>query len=240
MRGIFWGLPANGGEAMVAAFRRLESALADIFQEIEEGLRRDKAAQYWKRYGRYVVAAAVFAVAATASYVGWKEYRHRQQIADGDRFAVALSLIQDKKDTEALNALASLAQDAGAGYRTLARFRAATVKLRQGDRAGAVAIYDAIAKDGDVDPLYAQLAALYYVLDTLESGDPDDLAKRLEPLMAAASPWRYSARELAALLALRKGDGEKARENFTKLADDPKTPGGIRARAAEMLRALKQ
>ncbi len=225
---------------MVAAFRRLESALADIFHEIEEDLRRDKAAQFWKRYGRYVIAAVVFVIAATASYVGWKEYRQRQQIAYGNRFAVALSLIQDKKEAEALSALGSLAEDAGTGYGTLARFRAATVKLHQGDRAGAVAIYDAVAKDSSVDPLYAQLAAVYYVLNTLETGDPDDLAKRLEPLMSPTGPWRYSARELAALLALRKGDAAKARENFTKLADDTKTPSGIRARAAEMLRALKQ
>jgi hypothetical protein len=225
---------------MVAAFRRLESALADIFQEIQDDLRRDKAAQFWKRYGRYVIALVVFVIAATGSYVGWKEYRQRQQIAFGNRYAAALSLIQDKKEAEALNILGSLAKDAGTGYGTLARFRAATVKLHQGDRAGAVAIYDAIAKDSSVDPLYAQLASLYYALDTLETGKPDELAKRLKPLTAPTSPWRYSARELEALLALRQGDAKKAQGALTKLADDPKTPGGIRARAAEMLRALKQ
>jgi hypothetical protein len=225
---------------MVPAFRRLESVLADIFREVEEDLRRDKATKYWKRYGRYVLAAAVFIVVATASYVGWKEYRQRQQAAYGERFASALALIQDKKQAEALDALAALAADSGAGYGTLARFRAATVKARQGDRAGAAAIYDAVAKDGSVDPLYAELAVLYYVLETLESGDPDGLAKRLEPLLTPTGPWRHSAREMAALLALRKGDAEKARESFTKLADDPKTPAGVRARAAEMLRALKQ
>lgn len=225
---------------MVPAFRRLESVLADIFREVEEDLRRDKAADYWKRYGRYMVAVAVFIVVATASYVGWKEYRMRQQTEYGERFSAALSLIQNKKEAEALDALGALAQDAGAGYGTLARFRAAAIKSRQGDHAGAAAIYDAVAKDDSVDALYAGLAALYYVLGTLDSGDPDDLAKRLAPLLEPKSPWRYSARELAALLDLRKGGADKARESFTKLADDPKTPAGVRARAVEMLRALKQ
>ena len=225
---------------MVPPFRRLETVLADIFREVEEDLRRDKAAEVWKRYGRYILGAAVFIIVATASYVGWKEYRLRQQTAYGERFAAAVSLIQNKKEGEALDALGALAQDAGAGYGTLARFRAAAIKSRQGDRAAAAAIYDAIAKDGGVDALYAGLASLYYVLATLETGDPDDLAKRLAPLLAPESPWRYSARELAALLDLRKGDTAKARENFTKLADDPKTPSGVRARAVEMLRTLKQ
>jgi hypothetical protein len=225
---------------MVPPFRRLESILADIFREVEEDLRRDKAADFWKRYGRYLAAAAVFIVAATASYVGWKEYRLHQQTAYGERFAAALSLIQDKKEGEALDALGALAQDAGAGYGTLARFRAAAIKSRQGDRAGAAAIYDAVAKDGRADTLYAGLASLYYVLAMLESGEPNDLAKRLTPLLDPKSPWRYTARELEALLDLRKGDAEKARENFTKLADDPKTPNGVRARAVEMLRTLKR
>jgi len=225
---------------MVAAFRRLESVLADIFQEVDEELRRDKAAEVWTRYGRYFIAAAVFIVVATASYVGWKQYRLQQEIANGERFALALTLIQEKKPADALEALGGLAENAGVGYGTLARFRAAAVKTSEGDRAGAAAIYDVIAKDSKVDPLYAKLAELYYVMATLETGDPDTLTARLEPLIAADGPWRFSARELAALIALRKGDVEKARTNYTALADDPKTPTGARARAAEMLRALKQ
>jgi hypothetical protein len=225
---------------MVPPFRRLETVLVDLFREVEDDLRRDKAAEVWKRYGRYIIGAAVFIVAATASYVGWKEYRLRQQTAYGERFAAAVSLIQNKKESEALDALGALAQDAGTGYGTLARFRAAAIKSHQGDHAAAAAIYDAIAKDDSVDALYAGLASLYYVLATLETGNPDDLAKRLAPLLEPKSPWRYSARELAALLDLRKGDTAKARENFTKLADDPKTPPGVRGRAVEMLRTLKQ
>lgn len=237
---VVWGLPAPVVVAMVPAFRRLEGVLADIFQEVDEDLRRDKATEYWARYGRYVIAAVVFVVVATASYVGWTEYRQQQQIAYGERFAVALSLIQEKKPEDALIAFGGLAEDASNGYATLARFRAAAIKTGEGDKAGAAEIYDAIAKDDGVDTIYANLAGLYYVLNTLETGDPADILKRLDPLAAADSPWRFSARELSALVELRKGDEAKAREQYTKLADDPKTPSGARARAAEMLRALKQ
>ena len=74
----------------------------------------------------------------------------------------------------------------------------------------------------------------------LDTGDHVDLSDRLQPLLADDSPWRFSARELAALLELQKGDTAKATEYYTTLADDPQTPAGARARAAEMLRALKQ
>ena len=51
---------------------------------------------------------------------------------------------------------------------------------------------------------------------------------------------RPEQRAPRALLNLRQGDTAKARENLTMLADDPKTPSGVRARAVEMLRTLKQ
>ena len=41
--------------------------------------------------------------------------------------------------------------------------------------------------------------------------------------------------ELSALLAQRTGDGAKAKEYYTKLADDLTAPQGMRARATEML-----
>lgn len=214
--------------------------MANIFQEVDEDLRRDQATVYWKKYGKFAIAGLVCIVVVTASAVGWKEYRLRQQVQYSDQFSSALALIQDKKDADATNVLAMLATDANIGYATLARFREAALSAQKGNGASAAAVYDALANDSSVDPLYAGLAALYYVLHQIQTGDPETLSKRLEPLLAEDNAWRHSAIELTALLALRQGDATKAEADYTRLADDPKTPTGIRARAAEMLRALKQ
>jgi hypothetical protein len=162
-----------------------------------------------------------------------------QQIEYSAQFTSALAQIEAKQDAEAIGSLASLAQQDGAGYGVLARFREAALKVRTGDRDGAVAIYQALAKDSAVDSLYADLARLYAVMHQLDTGDPEALSKDLAPLLDEKGAWRYSARELVALLALRRGDTEAARKEYTQLADDSKTPAGIRARAAEMLQALK-
>lgn len=214
--------------------------MADIFQEVDEDLRRDQATVYWKKYGKFAVAGLVCIVVVTAGSVGWKEYRLRQQVQYSEQFSSALALIQDKKDTDATNVLAMLAKDANIGYATLARFREAALSAQKGDSAAAAAIYDALASDSSVDPLYAGLATLYYVLHQVQTGDPEALSKRLEPLLAEDNAWRHSAIELTGLLALRQGDATKAEADYTRLADDTTTPTGIRARAAEMLRALKQ
>ncbi len=72
----------------------------------------------------------------------------------------------------------------------------------------------------------------------IDDGNPETLMSRLEPLAADGNPWRYTARELQAVLALRSGDTARARELFTRLADDMDAPDSLRTRATEMLRAL--
>lgn len=214
--------------------------MADIFQEVDEDIRREQAAQYWKKYGRYAIAAVLAVVLGTAAFVGWKEYDKSQRIKDSEAFLAAITLIQEGKTGEAKERFAALAEDAGSGYAALARFRAAALLGQSGDLPAAAAAFDAIARDGSIDSLYARLADLYYVLYMIESGDPQDLSKRLDRLLAEDGAWRYSARELSAVLAIRTGDVVKARSAYTQLSDDATAPPGIRARAAEMLQALGQ
>lgn len=216
----------------------MEIPVADIFQEVDEEVRRDLATQYWKKYGRYAIAGLLAVVLGTGAYVGWKKYGERQGIKDSEAFIAAFTLIQEGKTGEARERFAALAADAGSGYATLARFRAAALLGQSGDLRGAAEAFDAVARDGSVDTLYARLADLYYVLYMIESGDPQALAKRVDSLLAEDGAWRYSARELSAVLAIRTGDAAKARREYTQLADDTTAPPGLRARAAEMLRAL--
>ena len=52
--------------------------------------------------------------------------------------------------------------------------------------------------------------------------------------MTETSPWRFSAREMSAVLAARAGDKDKARTLFQQLADDSQAPAGVRSRAADL------
>lgn len=213
--------------------------MSDIIREVDEELRREDWEKVWKKYGKFVIAGAVGIVLATAAVVGWKEYDRSQRMAHGDRFAAAVELVENAENpAAAADAMAAYAKDAPDGYRTLARFREAKYRADSGDRAAAIALYDALAADNSVEPLFRDAATLYSVRMQIAEGDRAALTARLEPLMAEANPWRYTARELAAVLALGAGDAEAARQIYAPIADDLNAPQSLRGRAAEMLRAL--
>lgn len=209
--------------------------MADIFQEVEEDVRRERIQQLWKRYANYIYAACFAVIAVTVGVVGWREYQRSQNEKQAERFLQAIEQAGRGETDPAKAAFASLAKDGSAGYATLARLQEAALLAKAGDAAGAVRQYEAIAADSRADQVFRDLAVLLIVQDTIDTGDPAQLQNRLQPLMGDKSPWRYSATELAALIAKRTGDAAKAKELYTKLADDLTAPSGMRARATEML-----
>lgn len=212
--------------------------MSDIFQEIDEDLRRDRLTGLWKRYGNFVAAAAALVVLGTAGIVGWREYRERQNKAQADVFIKAMEQVEAGEAAAAKAAFGQLAKDAGAGYAMLARLQQAALLAKGGDSAGAVKLYEEIAADGRVEQALRDLAVLLIAQNTIDSADPAQLAQRLSSLAQEKNPWRHTAMELQALLAKRAGDTAKAKEIYTKLADDLSAPQGLRARAAEMLAIL--
>ncbi len=213
--------------------------MSDIIREVDEELRREDWEKVWQKYGRFVIAGAVGIVLATAAVVGWRAYDESQRIAEGERFAAAVAQVENaERPDQAAEIMAALAADAPAGYATLARFREAKYRADAGDRPAAIALYDSLASDTAVEPMLRDLATLYSVRMQIAGGDPAALTARLAPLTEEGNPWRYSAGELTAVLALVAGDTEAARRTYAPLADDPGSPESLRARAAEMLRAL--
>ncbi|MEI6985153.1 MAG: hypothetical protein WCK65_03410 [Rhodospirillaceae bacterium] len=227
--------------------------MADIFQEVEEDLRRDRYERLARKYGGVFFAAVLLIVAATIGHVLWKNWRDARQQADTLSLAQAIDQTRDQtsgqtgvdvaappgadsnaKAPPGADSMAKVINTVGSGPGGLARFYQAGVKARTGDIIGAVALYESIASDGATRPLYRDLALLMAAQAQINTGDTAALTERLAPLAANASPWRYSARELNALLAARTGDRERAKTLFKQLADDNGAPAGLKARATEL------
>ena len=211
--------------------------MADIFTEVDRDLRADRAERLWKRYGWLVIAAAIVIVAATAGYVGWREWQRRASVAAGDQFQVAVSQALRGDAATAGATAASLATTAPAGYAMLARLAEANWLAEQGKTAEAIQRYDAAAAAAD-DPTFRELAALASVQLRFESDPPAELLQRLAPLAAPTGRYRFTALELQGLAHVKAGNAAAAKQSFQALADDLAAPAGARARAAELLQAL--
>lgn len=209
----------------------------EFIREVDEELRRDRLMALWRRYGVWLIAAAVAIVIGTAAGVGWRAYQEHARQQEAVRYAEAEQLLEQGRAAEAAAAFADLADGAGGGYAVLARLRAAEAYRETGDAAAAGAMLEGLAAGGAA-PLYRDLGAVLAALHGFDQDDPDQLARRLATHTDGDGPWRYTAQELHALSQLRAGDTEAARRTLAALVDEPGTPANLRRRAHELLTAL--
>ena len=215
------------------------SANTDEFiREVDEAVRQDQWQKLWRKYGNYIVGAALAVVIASAAGVGWRTWQQNVRFDEARRFAAAEQMLQEEMPAEAAQAFASLAEDSNGGYGVLARLRAAQAQAEAGDRAAASAVLGRLATDDDAAPIYRSLGELLAKQQQFVLADADVPLVELESLASSDGPWRHSALELRALAQMQSGETVAARQTLDDLLADPLTPPNLARRAAELLAFL--
>lgn len=205
--------------------------MADIFQEVDEEVRREQLKKLWQRYGNYFIALIVLIIVGVAAWRGYDWWENKKAAEAGSAFEQAVMLAESGKHQEAEAAFAKLSTDGTSSYRILARLREAA-ELAATDRAAAIKAYDEIAADRSAGQVIQDLATVRAGFLRVDTASYGDMRARLEPLTAPDRPFRYSARELLALSAWREGDMGAARQWTDAILKDPQTPPDARSRAS--------
>jgi hypothetical protein len=235
-----FGKPTCGCACGTGRFYEFElvsgQSVSDIFQEVDEEVRREQFKKLWERYGNYIIAACVLLIVGVAAWRGYEWWETKKAAESGAAFEQAVSLVEAGKPQEAEAAFAKLATEGTAGYRVLARLREAA-GLARVDPKAAVKAYDEIAADPSNEQVVQDIATLRTGFLLVDNASYADMRARLERLTGAERPFRYSARELLALSAWKQRDMSAARQWTDTIISDPQTPTGARSRA-EVLSAL--
>lgn len=210
--------------------------MSELFDEVDEEVRREQLKKLWDQYSIYIIAAALLIIAAVAGWRGY-EYLEAQKAAEaGAAFNAALELAEQNKHDEAQAAFDKLATTAPAGYRMLARLRAAGEAAARDPQAGAK-MYDELAADRSIGAEQQDLARIRAAGLLLDTDGYPNMLQRLEGAAKPEATFRHTARELLALSAWRANDITAARQWLDMIASDGETPSAMRSRA-EALQAL--
>ena len=210
--------------------------MSELFDEVDEEVRRDQLKKLWDQYSIYIIAGAFLIIAGVGGWRGY-QYLEAQKAAEaGAAFDKAVELSEQNKHAEAEAAFNDLAAKAPWGYRMLARMRAAA-EVATRDPQAAAKMYDEIAADRSVGAEQQDLAKVRAAGLLLEKSTYPNMLARLEASAAPGATFRHTARELLALSAWRANDAAAARKWLDLIAGDGDTPPSLRSRA-EALQAM--
>jgi len=210
-----------------------------FIREVNEEYRQDQAKALFDRYGFWAIGAAIIIVLAVGGWRGYDYWQSKRAALSGDAFSKALTLANDGKTGEAIQAFGDLEKNGHGAYPVLARLRAATALADKGDYKGAVASFDSVAADKSVPQSIRDLASLRAAYLLVDHGSYADVAKHAEALTDDSNPLRFSAREALGLAAWKNGKNGDALKLFDAISGEATAPAGIRQRAnlmAELIR----
>jgi hypothetical protein len=211
--------------------------MSDIFREIEEEVRRDRALDLVKKYQNLFIGAALLIVLGTA---GWRFYQHQElqkSQESGARFEQALEDSRAGRPAEAQKILSDLEKSGTSGYRTLARLRDAA-ELGTTDVKKGIAAFDALAADTSLPKIVQDLARLRAALLMSNEATADMLRAKLQPLLSG-SEMSGLAREVIGLALLKAEQYEAAGKEFDAILTDPNASPQLKSRVDLYLGLVK-
>ena len=210
--------------------------MSELFDEVDEEVRRDQLKKLWDNYSIYIIAAALLIIAAVGGWRGYQYVEARKAAEANGAFNRAVELSEQGKHEDAEKAFADLAAKAPYGYRLLSRFHQAA-ELASRDPKAAAKMFDDLAADSSIGAEQQELARIRAAGLLVDSATYADMKQRLEPDTVPSATFRHSARELLALSAFHANDTNAARLWLDQISADNETPPSLRSRA-EALQAL--
>ena len=211
-----------------------------IFDEITADLRRDRMADAWVKYGRFVIGGAVGIVLLVAAITGYGAMRSGQQEAASARYDLLLAEIAEAEADVKITRLLAFAETEDNGYGTLAGFSAALEQAKQGQYDTALSRFDILAaRSGLPDSLrdFASLQAAIVLLDS--DGSLAEIERRLYDLIDEDNRLQPMAREVMALAYSAHDKPLEARDLLMQQIADGKVSPLSRARAEVMLQTVR-
>lgn len=210
--------------------------MADIFEEVEEGLRQDRVSKLWKRYGIFAYLGAALIVGGVALNEYLKVRAAETVEKNAARLEAALNEVDARNYEAAATDLSAIVGD-GIAPSTVAAHYLAGVRLDgNGDAIAAADILAGVVGEAtDPTQKLALIKAAYLKADTSTRTELETL---LAPIIDDQSAFGALASELVAAKALQEGDVEFARREFNFLRFAQNVPPGVITRAQQALAAL--
>ena len=228
--------PCNGNcadEALKIQQRILE-------REVDEDLRQEQLAKWWKKYRFAVYGLVACVILGTIAHEWYGAWRTKVQITESDQFESALVLAAQDKTDEALEILANLTQTGRTGYRSLAGLQYAILLMNR-DRAAGLEALRAAGEDTDMPEPLRDAAMISYVGNLLNTGNTVELQQLIAPIAGRPDGAFYGqAMTLKALLAVISGEKDQARQTVQTALASHHLSATIRDRLTTLRDELEQ
>ena len=211
--------------------------MSDVFQEVEEDIRKEKYRTIWLRYRYYLISTVLVIIIAIAINAFLRHQNFKEVNARSEKFFDAIS-ISNSDSEQAIKLLSefSITEASHSEYNiVVSLFIEAAIQREKKNFSDALDSYSQIIALENIDNFYIDYANLCAAETLISSGDIDSSKIILENLIKEGSALLLIAKEYLGYLEINQGNFDKSKILFQEIAEDAAASQEMKNRIKEVL-----
>ena len=209
--------------------------MVNIFNEVDEDIRKEKYQNLWIKYGKYLIGFIVLIVLifSTTQYLQSKKISDNKKILD-IYFSAAESMEENQLDA-AIQNLENVYIEKNKVLVAFSGYKLSEIYLKNDEKEKALITLDKIISNIALDSIYRELALYKYIMidfDNLELGYIDEKLNSIKTPKRILAPY---FQEIIGIKHLTLGNINKAKTIFNALELNENTPFDLRIRLDKLI-----
>ena len=213
--------------------------MGDVFQEVDEDIRKDRIKSIWKRYRIFFILFLLFVIGAVCFNSFWTQYKLKKVEERSEKYFFAMdeATANAQKGLDALKIFSDEEYDSSY-HVLLANLKEAAIRRSKNDLHNALNIYENILEN-NIEQAYKDFVQIQLAEVLMELGNLEEAKTILSDVSNTNTAFASVAKEYIGYIAMQEGDLIKARNIFEELTEGATTPITIKNRVKDILVTIK-
>jgi len=209
--------------------------MANIFNEVDEDIRKERYQNLWSNYGKYIIAFLMLIVIAFSL----TQYFQAKNISDNkailDMYYSAAEGIEKNQLDFANNELEIVYNQKNKMLAALSGFKMSEIYLNNNQKEEAILLLEKIVDNRSLESIYRELALYKYIMINFENIDISSIEKKIVSIGVNKNILHPYFQEIIGIKYLTAGNIEKANSVFTDLLLNEDTPFDLKMRLDKLI-----
>tara|TARA_B100000795_G_scaffold196842_1_gene150861 strand:- start:274 stop:915 length:642 start_codon:yes stop_codon:yes gene_type:complete len=209
--------------------------MANIFNEVDEDIRKERYKNLWSNYGKYIIGFLILIV-ITFSLT---QYFQAKNISDNkailDLYYSAAEKIEKNQLDFANQELEIVYSEKNKTLAALSGFKLSETYLKNNQKEAALSLLEEITDNSSLETIYRELALYKYIMINFENININDIENKIASIGVNKKILNPYFQEIIGIKYLTIGSIKKANSIFTDLLFKEGTPFDLKMRLDKLI-----
>lgn len=209
--------------------------MANIFNEVDEDIRKERYKKLWSTYGKYLIGLIISIILIFSI----NQYLVSKNIADNkkllDMYFAAAEDIEKSQFELANKSLNKIYNDKNSTLAAFSAFKLSESYLKNNNKIDAIALLENIFNNNSLETIYRELALYKYIMINFDMLDVSSIESKISIINIKERQLNPYFKELLGIKHITAGDKAKASLMFNELLSSENTPFDLKIRLEKLI-----